>query len=251
MPKRKETEAPESIFDLFGGPAGDSGEDGKPKKAKDAAEEADVGSLMKEIGRLSGQIEAMQAASVPKRQADPAPRQPQMPEVDLEGLPDRDEHPEQYAKELNKRMQAAITKGWNELRAFEAEQEGGRDREKARTEQLWADFSEQYEDLAAHSDVVEFAATKVARKAHSEGLDLDALMFGQGRKRYMADVAKLAKTLIPREAGEEAEDEDDGRTGGLLDSRGEPSGGKPKGPPSSPPKLTDDLAKVQRATGFM
>ncbi len=180
--------------------------------------------------------------------------------LDLKGLPDSIEKPDEYQRELQQRINTMI-----EARDYatreEMRQQADQTQQSAR---LWEGFKAAHSDWAAHEDLVGVVAQKVVAEQKAKGIDTNRYMYSTPDLFY-ADVAKRLNdqygALLSEQdepaAGRKAPaqrsndpNEDDGRTGGIFG--GQESGGAPA--PGAKPKggsdMIEDLQKVQRAMGI-
>lgn len=185
---------------------------------------------------------------------------PKTLKLDLQGLPDQLEKPEDFQRELQTRINTVI-----EAREY-ATTEERRQQEQANVQstRLWEGFKTAHSDWAAHEDLVGVVAQKVASEAKARGVDTQRYMH-QTPELFYADVVKRLNdqygALLEEQdapAGERRApvqrktdpNEDDGRTGGIFG--GQESGGAPA--PGQRPKggsdMIEDLQKVQRAMGI-
>ncbi len=234
------------------------------------SEGSQVADLLKSIESLTARMDTMQtmaARPAPMAAAGPAaPVAPKLREIALDGLPDQMEHPDEWAKGLNSRINEVVTENIRALSVYNAETALQAGAQEGRSSQLWDDFQTQYMDKLEEglpngisaSSYVEVAARDVAGKAKRRGLDLNAYMY-QTSDTFMEDVFKAAnKVLAPlrvSEGGEEEADTDGSvgegevhRTGGIIGPGGVKDG--KKGPTEETSTLISDLQEVQIKTGF-
>jgi hypothetical protein len=265
----------DNIFEHFGmeagGPTEEAGKEKTPKK-----DEVTVEGLGKEVSGLVGQLEE-QKAQLERLQtmnmqllsgaggALSTPEAPQMPKVDLSGLPDIAEDPEGYTKGLNERLGAAIEKGISTMAEHQGKVASAERAQSDRTTGLWDQFTEQYPDLEGQEDFVEVAAGRVARRAQRRGLNVDTYMF-RTTDQFLSDVeAETRKIMGPlaEKEGDEKEGKGDkdthvtpeeiaaSRTGGIFGgTAGQTEMGSGKGADSPKGGLLDDLTTIQRKSGF-
>lgn len=177
--------------------------------------------------------------------------------------------------------------------AIEARNTVGRDQNQRQntgnidqqTQALWDSFNEDYSDFADMGmDKVEFAATRVAKRAKDRGLDVGRYMFVT-RDRFLRDVSKeMERTFGAPEEGDDdfendtyeerptksrrreartdpllerstrrkrnrSENADNGRTAGVFG--GADSGSRPSGNEQDDGRgMIDDFQNMQRRTGF-
>lgn len=150
-----------------------------------------------------------------------------------------------------------------------------------RSQMLMDDFAEKYPDLAEGGEKrIEYAATQVASRAHSRGVDVERYMFVT-KDRYLKDVAKEYEAIFGAPDVEEDEEddfedvrnrrnaktntrtrkrtrnrrdrnrqEDDGNDGRTSVFGGNDSGGRPSGYEEEGGDMIDDFHKMQLKTGF-
>lgn len=247
-----------------------------PERKNDAASadaerfarlEAQIAEISAQNKALTEQNSALLSSTVrntvPVNQSEP----PKAPALDLSGLPDPMTDLEGYTKAMTERVNAFVSAREQALvtniernlttqNAQQADLEG-------KADALWTAFDTKYGEKGWDSDLVEFAAAKVAQQAQAKGIDVQRYMFTTTDK-YVDDVAKYLETIAPPKAGEgEGEGEppdpnadprsanpfENGRTAGVFG--GTESGGKPaKGKDEPATDLVTDLQNVQRAMGF-
>ncbi len=270
MAKGKKKEAATDTYLDYLGIGGDEGAGEEETKG---AEELKVSDLLKNIETLTQRIDTMateRARPAPVAAAGPtAPTPPKLREIALDGLPDQIEHPDEWAKGLNTRINEVVTENIRALSVYNAETASQAGAQEGRSGQLWEDFQTQYmerleKDLpegVSATSYVEVAAREVAGKAKRRGLDLNAYMY-QTSEAFMEDVFKAAdKVLAPLRAVDEEEEEADAtvmgptvkeveahRTGGIIGAGGVKDGKKPSTEDTS--TLISDLQEVQVKTGF-
>jgi hypothetical protein len=191
--------------------------------------------------------------------------------LDMSGMPDPYEKPQEYQAMLAERVNAVI-----EARTHAVEQAvTGRMTEQQQRDGLWKGFEQKHEQWAAYPDLVGAVAEKLARQAQQSGLDPQKYMF-QNTPQFYNDIVKeldanYAALLETAEGDEPAGgaapttgplgghpleghtlggDEPDGRTAilGGLESAGKPAGKGTERPPSD---MFKDLNDIQRAMGLI
>lgn len=170
--------------------------------------------------------------------------------LDLTGLPNQIENPEEHARVLQERINAMV-EGRDHVRRQEEAEAAAR---KQQSEGLWSGFAAAYPDWADHEDVVEVVSAKVAQKAKAAGMDMGKY-FTTGRDIFFADVAKelnsrFGKLIDKEDAPAPREDDNatDGRTAGIFG--GSEAGGKPTTDRGAPSSMMKDLQDVQRKMGL-
>ncbi len=274
-------EQDDGILDVLG--IGGEPDAGEVKKAPDGEpSDADrITALLGSVEKLTGQVSQMQGdftrALTGGAQAIPTPEAPQLKAITMDGLPNMEEDPEGFAKQLNTRMTETLQANMTALSAHQAAEQAATAATGARGDQLWSDFQDTYFDkLEANlpdtvSDVtpyVETAAKAVAVRAVRGIADpaqkarvLDNLMYGTPQ-RFMEDVfTEVSLVLDPLrtpvgegEGGDgpspSADDPGAHRTGGIT---GGPGGRPaPEGPDAGAEggTMIADIQEIQRATGF-
>jgi hypothetical protein len=238
------------------------------ESADDGGEEGEKGDKTPDVTALLARLEALEAQNERlsrertlysgTQTQHQAPEPPQMPEIDMEGMPDPLDKPQEYQKELNARISAAIGEHLSAQSAYEEQVRGVQMSQKEQVDALWADFNDQYPDLAEHSDLVEFAAQKVVQRAVARKMDPQRYMFGTP-DLFFSDIEKEVKKKFGTALSVQGKDDegDDGeeeevpqhatRTRGMFG--GAASGGKPtgkwKGTAETPGDMIAELQEVQ------
>lgn len=267
----------DEVVDIFSVLAeGDEPEEGA-EEGKDAKKGADD-ALLGKIGAMEAELAALRrtnTALMAQNGGYTAPAggslAPQKEvEADFSGLPDPVTAPEEYQKEVAKRISAQIRAQQEQENAARAAQQDAQASRDAQVNALWSDFEEKYPDLAAHRDIVEVVAVSVANKAKAKGIDVQRYMFAAS-DQYIEDVAaemkkKYGKALEVMGKGEEGDEHQDGDDGSTMSealmaartrgiSGGLPTSGKAtKGAGDEPAPRDDlisDLQKVQRSMGII
>ena len=230
--------------------------------AEKRKEEPTIADLMKRLDDLEKDNTALTETNAalmaaPPRSPDP-PVKPVEPKFDIstEGLPDPVTEPEKYAKALNERIAAAVKDGVKGMAAQERAASASTTDRDAKVGKMWDAFAGEYPDIAKHQEIVEIAATKVARRAQELGVDLDRYMF-TGRKQFFKDVANEVKTTYGKfleddpekgdgDGDEEGPDRTEGIFGGLV-----PAGKGRKGPSEEESgDMVKDIHELQKKSGF-
>ena len=192
---------------------------------------------------------------------------PELPSVNLDGLPDQLTDPEGYQKGLNDRLSATIQETVKVVTASETAKVQQDKSYDTKVEGLWSDFTDAHPELSEHTDLVEFAAGAVAKKAQARGLNVEQYMFTT-RETFFDDIVtevnKRFGDVITQAKSEEGDDETppketkhvvkgdepDARTGGVFG--GEMFAGTPPkdDKANKPGDFIKDLTDVQRASGF-
>ena len=234
--------------------AEDTGEgDGEEKKGPTTDElMRRLDEQQKHIDRLQRNTIAMMGLPAPTIAT---PAAPKSPNIDLSGLPDPLEDRDGYNKGIAERVQSAITDGISTHAAAERTRHATAASRDERIGVLWGDFSNTYPELAANEEWVEFAASKVAKRAKARGLDVEKYMFGNS-EQFMEDVAaEIGKVFKPDTSNDgsdknaDTNDSTPSRTGGMFGGGGS-TGTDKKVKKAKGDDMLEVLAKEQRAMGI-
>lgn len=204
--------------------------------------------LQTEIAALQADLKKQQEANMALMAMPVATVAPTAPkDVSYEGLPDATMDPDGFGKELARRIEAnqAEKQTYNQaISQTEAQRNN-------KLQALWEDFTIQHGDYAEDPDQVEFAVTKVLKRANQRGIDPDRYMFGH-TDTFMGDVVKEIDALRGG-AGEDPEPKPSrkartNRTDGMLG--GIEGGGKPSKAAPALSDMYEDIRKFQRTSGF-
>jgi len=254
--KKGDVPAPTSIFEHFG-------LEDKPKTPAEKPEgdkkPVDVDALVARLDRLESDNQTLQQSNLAlmstPRQTYTAPAAPAVAPAPgiMEGLPDPVSDPDNYGKELERRIAGRIDSALTQQSTTHSEQQ----KSSGRIEALWGEFADhpKYKDYAGNVDQVEFAATKVAKRAEAKGLNLDQYMFTTS-EAFFSDIAvEMDKTFPKAEPDDKkkADDKDKGeeeeRTSGIFG--GVESGGKPgEDPKAEAGDMLEDLTSLQRKSEY-
>ena len=244
---------PSSILDHFG-----VGDVAKEPVKKDEPKAPDVDALIARMDRLETDNQTLQQSnlalmSTPRQQYEPLPAPVAATPGIMEGLPDPVSEPEGYGKELERRIVDRIDSGIAQKSSALDQQQ----KTSGRIEALWGEFNEhpKYKDYAENVDQVEFAATKVAKRAEAKGLNIDKYMFTTS-EQFFSDIAVEMDKTFPKapvddKKGDEPKDkgEEEERTGGIFG--GVESGGKPvQDTKAEAGDMLEDLTDLQRKTEY-
>ena len=250
--KKGDLPAPTSILDHFG--VGDKPKEPEPEPDKKAV---DVDALVARLDRLEQDNQTLQQSnlalmSTPRQEYNPPPAQAPTPGI-MEGLPDPVSEPESYGKELERRITDRIDNALTQQSGVHDQQQ----KTSGRIEALWGEFAEhpKYKDYAENVDRVEFAATKVAKRAEAKGLNIDKYMFTTS-EQFFSDIAvEMDKTFPKAEPdakkkdGDKPKGEEEERTGGIFG--GLESGGKPaEDAKAEAGDMLEDITELQRKSEY-
>lgn len=232
-------------------------------KGNEEKKDVDINALMTQIASLGVRLDTAERTNMALMTQAPKVQSIEQTKVDLKGLPDPSLDPEGYAKALNEQITNTITAN---QRAVNSQTQQDHDRDE-KVKGLWEEFNQKYEDQAEDPDRVEFAATKVAKRAQARGVDLERYMF-ISRDQFLADVAKEHRDIFgapevdegepepkpnrkARPTNDNDDEEDTNRTGGMfggIDAGGGLNGrGRQQDTPSD---MIKDLQEIQRKSGF-
>lgn len=191
---------------------------------------------------------------------------PKEPQLNMDGLPDPIVNPKEYGQELAKRQTAYFTEMQNYNAAKNAPPPGAGD-----VNVLWEDFKSQHGEYLENEDGLEFAITKVLKKAKAKGIDIDKYRF-QFSDRFFKDITETYDGLFGKPGEQEDvddvedrrtparkaqpepdEDSDEGRTSGIfggIDSSGTGKRGSPEVNPYAPSGMVKDIQDMQRKSGY-
>jgi len=246
--KTRRSEVKESMFDALSKvPMTQAVDPNAPEAPK--PEEDRIASLLQQVGALQNEVEDMRRYSAAVAQ--PAPRAEPAPKQDSQALPDPINDPQGYANALLQRVD-------NSLKSRADADKEARERAQAednRYSGLWENFTEAYEEIAAHpeaQDRVKFISQKVVAQAKAKGLDPERYMFGN-QSRFFKDVAAQYEKTFGKPEQETEDEGDTGRTAGVFG--GTASGGRPSGTGQQQQQqaqtgMTKELHKIQKEMGL-
>lgn len=256
-----------SIFDYLGLPPdpNDPVKVQKTEPAPDAQSAAQVKALQDQVSALTAQISRMSAVqgSVAPAQG-PAPIDPRMLQVSMDGLPDPAEDKDEYNRQLGLRINAANAARDAWLQQQIAQQQQASDLGSM----LQRAFDEKYPEWSEYGKLVETVAQEVAMDLKTRGVDPSHYM-RVSTEQYIDDVAKKLEANYGRLIEEDDEDpsegpvptptqlatgqqpartadhlNDTGRTAGIMGGR--ESGGSPTPGKPAPGDMMADLVAVQK-----
>lgn len=276
MPPRKKKPEPDAPVGTILEHMGVTDPKGDEAPGAGDAPEVDAAALQKQIADLNKQVDRLTSSQLSLLSsglgaavtpAGGTPTQPDLPTVNLDGLPDQLTDPEGYQKGLNDRLTATIQ---DTVKVVTANEQAKVSRDKSydtRVEGLWSDFTEAHPELADHTDLVEFAAGAVAKKAQAKGLNVEQYMFTT-RDQFFSDIVsevdKRFGAVIAQGDGEKDDDtpavngakpakKDEGtdtRTAGVFGGEMSPGSTLKDNKGEKPGDFIKDLMDVQRASGF-
>lgn len=147
---------------------------------------------LQRLERTNVQLLTGQPAQKP---AEAAPQAPELAKLDLTGLPDPVEHPNEYSQQLGDRVNAVISTNTSLLANQKQTVDTSAQQREGRIADLWTEFSERHQDLAAHEDIVKAAAANAIAKAQRSGLDSDTYIFRLG-EQFIEDTAAETRRII-------------------------------------------------------
>lgn len=241
--KRKGQEDPNDIFASMDRDAARMGGDADKPEVKEE-DEVSLKDLLLQIKTLNervatGEQERLALMTQAPRVED-TPKAPG--EMSIDGLPDPVAYPDEYAKELNKRIQASVAERFE----YQTKQNNQARSQENRVKGLWDDFSIAHPDIAQEKDRVEFAAQKVAARAQARGIDLDRYMFANSQT-FFRDIAGEYNKLFPKVEAQEVE-EDANRSQSIFGGVDSMNRVQPKAPEKG--DMIADLHNIQRKMGL-
>ncbi len=254
-PRKKTKQVADNILDHLGVTQNDDdgGDDGAASDEQTALLER-IAALEAQTKQLSATNAALMTTPAP---SNPTPAAPKKQEVDMDGLPDPITEPDKYAKELNKRIMASVQSNLSAQREAERAAADAAQEERDRADGLWSEFQELYPDLAENQDFVDFAASKVVKKAQSRGRDVTRYIYTT-REVFFNDVADEIKksfgdVLKPSDENEvdDTDDDDTSRSEGIFS--GHPLAASTKQSKKDKEDAGDmlkDLRDLQKESGF-
>lgn len=250
------------ILEALGFKQNKDSEEREQDKDKKSVSPSDIEALQAKLDRLEETTQTLRASNAALMAGTQKTdvKAPEFAEVSFEGLPDPVADPENYQKQLNARINAALRTNVEAMAGYQTDLQQQQASQASRTDGLWKEFAENHPKLAEHPDFVEVAARKVIARANTRGLDTEKYMFSASAQ-FIEDVAKemegtFGKVLEADKDGDGDEDKgEDGdnaaaassdRTG--LDIR---PASKPNGKADdNPGDMIKDLHALQRAAGF-
>lgn len=250
----KEDKPLDTILDHFG-----IVDEPKAKKQEPEAKPVDVDALVARMDRLEQDNQTLTQSNIALMSS---PRQPYAPVAPVvaekkvtltDGLPDPVSEPEAYGRELEARIADKIDSVVSKVNAAQEAQKSS----SSRIEALWSEFADHplYKEYAQNADWVEFAATKVAKRAQQKGLNIDTYMFTTS-DQFFKDVASEIDKTFPKKEEEGKPlpkapkvEEEELRTSGVFG--GVESGSKPAADKDEDPgDMLKDLEDLQRKSVY-
>lgn len=264
-PRKSETEFSNPIAQIF------DDVDNEDNRVKETDKVAELEAALKELRAQREEERSNALLSAPStwqsQVTDPVEVNPNTIQ-----LPDPALDPDGYANAVQRRAELAV----DNRRNREDRQRKFEDDIDTKVSDLWADFGQEYPDIAKRRVRVDFIATQVVKKATAKGLDINRYMFGAGRDRFMRDVASEYENEFGEEPAEDnfednsrssnsearasrrartatrnRSEDDEGRSAGVFG--GNESGGRParrEVNEENAPSMVDDLQKLQKQSGF-
>jgi len=243
------------IFEYFG-----TDENGKPR-APDNSNTAQLAQRLAELEASNAQLQRANQALMTQAPAAPATyTPPEAPKLDLSGLPDQYADPDAWNKAFNERVASYVEGTISSREAVSRAQQTQAQTQQQKIDNLWNGFSAMHPELAKHTDVIEFVATKVLTAKKAANIDIDRYAFANPDAFYN-DVVEEARKFNPSLfAAEQTEEDADDifnsqgdpnilRTGGILG--GQESGGKPtRVEQDKPGDFLADIKALQKSSGF-
>ncbi len=165
-------------------------------------------------------------------------------------IPDSVEDPEGFARVVQENAAGSVQ---HMLDAQAAESAVNASNTTAQTG-MWDEFKDKYADLAAHEELVEVHANRVAKTLRDQGIDVPTYMT-QNRDKFLTDVANsvgarlVALGLGPKSPDGERPDPQANRTGGLPGSGSSPIVPVPE--PAQEGTFVGDIHKMQKSMGLI
>ncbi len=261
----KQDDIPESIFDALNLNA--PGQDpGKSERKTATTQAPSVEDLMKQLGALQTRVDSAERANVALTTAAlKVVPEVKMPVLNMDGLPDPMDKPQEYAAEVAKRTVAYQ----NAVSDAQGKQREAQQAAQVDYDELWKDFTAVNPDYVSDMDALEYAVGKVKKVLNRKGVDVDKYMT-LNSDRFFRDITDAYDKRFGKPGEDEDEplevddappprkrkaksqvtdDDDDGRTGGIFGGiDGSSAGRRAQGPP--PGDLIKDLQDIQRKTGY-
>lgn len=255
IPKRAVKQADPRYNDIF--TAIDSGTSEVSEEGSGSNED-----FSQALADLTARLDAMAAENADLRRSNALyQQQPVAPiyvqaaeATDVPQMPDPMFDSEGYTQHVLNRVDNLVAA---QLQDFQARQAAGSQDNEAYN-QLWNEFLSVpgFDVWENEDDKVEFATIKVAKRVAARGGDVNRYMFGNTNQFFQDVAAELEAQFGWPEpegedgAGEEDYDPDVDRTGGLMSGQMAPIQRKTV-PQGEMPDMLQDLAEIQRKSGFI